>query len=343
MISKIYRFFIIICIVSNYSVSAQDIYSIATAEISFIIPGCDRKITAEVYYPVDFNKKIVHQEIDYGIWKRQTFNKDALISKKQEKYPLVVFSHGFQGNRFGNSWIAEKLVEKGYIVAVIDHTYNTSYDHSDLFIYTSMWQRPLDMKALLDYLLENEYWKEQIDQTKIVAGGFSLGGLTALWLAGIEGSATLFKDAMTEYAQFAAWPQEAREIAENVDWKKAEISYKDPRIKAVFSMAPGLGVRRGFSAEGIKKGDIPTLILVGDQDVVTPAEINASFFAKNMKIAEIVIFENVRHFTFLNCPSELGKTNVPYFFNDSSLINRKDIHERASKEIINFLSKIFSK
>ena len=65
---------------------------------------------------------------------------------------LLFFSHGFQGDRFGNSWIAEALVNKGYIVVMIDHTFNTSYDHSDLFIYTSMWQRPLDMSELLTYL-----------------------------------------------------------------------------------------------------------------------------------------------------------------------------------------------
>lgn len=158
--------------------------SIGTQEISFQIPDTDRWLAAEVYYPVDQQRSKTY--LDKGIWHRQSFIKDGPLSDRSLTYPLVIFSHGWQGDRFGNSWIAESLVEKGYIVVMIDHTHNTNYDHSDLFVYTSPWQRPIDMSYLLTYLLHRPQWEKLIDKNRIVSGGGirGLNGLMAWWNKG---------------------------------------------------------------------------------------------------------------------------------------------------------------
>src|SRR5690606_34345418 len=138
--------------------------SVGTQEINFLSKSSGRTLVAEIYYPSSY--KIEKKKIHHDIWMRENYSKSRDNINKTEAFPLIVFSHGFQGDRFGNSWLAEALVIKGYIVVMIDHTFNPSYDHSDLFIYASMWQRPLDMSELLTYLLEHPQWRNVINKDK---------------------------------------------------------------------------------------------------------------------------------------------------------------------------------
>ncbi len=50
---------------------------------------------------------------------------EAEVSTKQKTYPLIIASPGFGSSRFLHTTQAEHLASHGYIVAVIDHTYNT--------------------------------------------------------------------------------------------------------------------------------------------------------------------------------------------------------------------------
>jgi predicted dienelactone hydrolase len=45
-------------------------------------------------------------------------------------YPLLIVSHGYPGNRFLLSHLAENLASKGYVVASIDHTDSTYSDQA---------------------------------------------------------------------------------------------------------------------------------------------------------------------------------------------------------------------
>ncbi|WP_429351417.1 alpha/beta hydrolase family protein [Paenibacillus sp. 4624] len=49
----------------------------------------------------------------------------ALVSSSQTSYPLILASPGFGSSRFLHTSQAENLASHGYIVAAIDHTYNT--------------------------------------------------------------------------------------------------------------------------------------------------------------------------------------------------------------------------
>jgi hypothetical protein len=52
--------------------------------------------------------------------------KEAPMSKGQEKYPIVIISHGWTGFRNLHTDLAEMLASSGYIVASIDHTYGAA-------------------------------------------------------------------------------------------------------------------------------------------------------------------------------------------------------------------------
>ncbi|ACL76569.1 alpha/beta hydrolase family protein [Ruminiclostridium cellulolyticum] len=51
---------------------------------------------------------------------------DAKLSGKQEKYPLLIFSHGYGAFRNANTFEVEELASQGYIVVGIDHTYDAA-------------------------------------------------------------------------------------------------------------------------------------------------------------------------------------------------------------------------
>ena len=111
-------------------------YSIGTQEILFTILNSDRILVAEIYYPTAKVSK--SKTIKHGIWERKAFLKDAPSLFNKCLLPLVIFSHGFRGDRFGNSWIAESLVSKGYIVAAIDHTHNVCYGKLEVQIIVNI-------------------------------------------------------------------------------------------------------------------------------------------------------------------------------------------------------------
>jgi len=219
---------------------------------------------------------------------------------------------------------------------MIDHTFNTSYDHSDLFIYTSMWQRPLDMSELLTHLLEHPEWGKVINKDKIAVAGFSLGGTTALWLSGIKADKDKFRQTMDDkYARWSDWPKYASEKAKAVDWNKAAQSYKDDRIKAVISIAPDLG--EAFIMDGLKEAVVPTLIIVGDKDRITPKEENAAFYANGIKGAELLVIDGAEHFTFMNTCSAIGFRITPHLC--SSDDKKLMAHTTAIDKVCNFLEK----
>jgi predicted dienelactone hydrolase len=308
--------------------------SVGTRQIEFQISGTTRLVVAEIYYPIDGYKAA--RVINHGIWNRRSYTKDAPLAHQEQLYPLVIFSHGWQGDRFHHTWLAEALVDAGYIMAMIDHAHNNSYEHSDEFVYTSLWQRPRDLTALLDHLLKDPLWSKSIDKDRIAAGGFSLGGLTALWIAGIEGDAEAFKDAMKHEARWSDWPQSVKTKANQVDWTQAQKSYRDPRVKAVFSIAPAMG--EGFKPQGIKQARIPVLLITGGHDIITPAALNANYFHTHIKDSEILKISCAEHYTFLNTCSPLGTRRFPHMCEDRSSINRHKVHRETARRIVVFLN-----
>lgn len=171
--------------------------------------------------------------------------------------PLVVLSHGMYGNARNQAWLAAELTAAGYIVAAIDHP-GTSTFQRDPDDARELWERPHDISRTIDHLLAQG--DVQVDPDRIYMAGHSLGGLTAVMLAGagydperIDGFCADGLDdlvcgilAMWDVAQS---PEDRVEIAG--DWS-------DPRLAgiAVFD----LGGTPAFSPESIAAIDTPMLV-----------------------------------------------------------------------------------
>jgi dienelactone hydrolase len=137
-----------------------------------------------------------------------------------EKYPLIVFSHGGLGIKLSNESLYNELASHGYVVCSIDHTYQCFYttdeggdttlidwdymqellaedpqsDIQQSFEYYQKWMkiRTDDINFIIDYIIteaENNHGNDEfkgVDTANIGVIGHSLGGAAALGIGRIR-------------------------------------------------------------------------------------------------------------------------------------------------------------
>src|ERR1700733_4953232 len=97
--------------------------------------------------------------------------------------PLVVISHGHGGSYAGHLDTATALANAGFIVAALSHHGDSWRDPGNP---TAVWERPRQLKLLIDYMLGAWGDHSRIDANRVGAFGFSAGGFTVLVAAGGE-------------------------------------------------------------------------------------------------------------------------------------------------------------
>ncbi|VTN09109.1 Predicted dienelactone hydrolase [Raoultella terrigena] len=69
-------------------------------------------------------------------------------------HPLLVISHGYNGNWRNLSWIAAAMAVQGYIVAAPDHPGTTTFNQ-DPRDAKRLWRRPQDLSQVIDFTLRS--------------------------------------------------------------------------------------------------------------------------------------------------------------------------------------------
>jgi predicted dienelactone hydrolase len=105
-------------------------------------------------------------------------------------------------------------------------------------------------------------------------------------------------------------------------------SHRDPRIRAIFAMAPALGP--AFDPDSLAKISVPTQIVAGAVDATVPIETSAKFFAARIPRAQLTIYQAVGHYTFLATCAELGDRTNPRICIDQAGILRDEIHTQTA-------------
>ena len=304
-----------------------------------------RPLATTVWYPAAADATV--QDIDIKISGKSAFISgracpDAEISNAAKKYPLVLLSHGTGGSGMTLMWLGQYLAERGYIVAAVDHHGNTAsepkYQAQGFILW---WERATDLSVALDKLLADKTFGPRIDNEKIGAMGFSLGGTTVVSIGGgvfaldgfrkfcasperdaTCGSQPEFADAMK---QFEAIRNTDPIVIESL--KYAETSHRDRRIKAVFAIAPALGY--SFTRESLAKTDIPFAFVVGEADQTAPAKTNAQKLAEQIKGSKITILPGkAAHYTMLSECTDFGKSIMPICVDDPA-VNRHEVHQQV--------------
>lgn len=148
---------------------------------------------------------------DVAVW----LPKDAAAPEAGD--PLIVFSHGFGGCNTQSTFLMEALAKGGYVVLAPNHQdarcgsgwRRERLRPEESLVKAGHWSdqtyrdRAADVEAVLDAALrEGALRNVRIDARRVGLAGHSLGGYTALGLAG-------------------GWP-----------------SWKDPRVQAVLALSP---------------------------------------------------------------------------------------------------------
>ncbi|MBX3709897.1 MAG: lipoprotein signal peptide [Gammaproteobacteria bacterium] len=295
-----------------------------------------RPMVMNIYYPCIVPKKdkdifVVPFTTGFTLYR----NAEVLFHGKP--YPLILLSHGRSGDRFNLAWLAAYLAGHGYIVASMDHYFANSYFLSYEYVAGKIWERPLDVSANITYLLHDKYWKKYIDPSYIGVAGHSQGGMTALWVAGAKVNADRFMKYQQGRKNNPLIPAYLRGKMP-VDAKPA-LKVHDSRVKAVFSMAPGVIKGFGFDEAGLANVTVPTYLIIGAGDTTVPLQDNAGFAAKHIRNATLfVIPGSVAHEIFLNECDEEGKAEFPEACIDHPTVDRKEIHALIASKALNFFN-----
>ena len=231
----------------------------------------DRTLTVEVWYPATLSAgqkpggeyRVITRDPSVTATLYGQAVRDAIPAKGP--FPLVIISHGYPGNRFLMSHIAENLASKGYVVASIDHK-DSTYDDQKAFGST-LYNRPLDQLFVLNEMdrlsKPGNTFAGMIDASRTGIIGYSMGGYGVVNVIGGG-----YSDASATFQNAPPNRLLAERGAANAAYQKS----LDPRIRAAIAIGPW-GMQGGFwDADGLKGIRTPVMFVAGSVDDVSGYE-----------------------------------------------------------------------
>lgn len=189
--------------------------------------------------------------------------RDARI--RDGKYPLIVFSHGNGGARYGYTFWADHMASHGYIVVAPDHTGNSfitivdgkivRYDGNNRQYAGE--NRPIDVSFLITEMGRlnagaDSRFAGRVDMDRVGAAGMSFGGFTTI-----------------------------------------HVINTDDRIKAALAMAPVWRERTNYTT--------PIMMMIGTEDKtigVRGNDNNRKYYEESKGPRYLVEIKDAGHFTF---------------------------------------------
>ncbi len=205
---------------------------------------------------------------------------------RRTKGPLVVLSHGFGADRRFLGYLAHHLASHGFTAVAIEHPGSNvawlTNIFSNRFLYRQMADilppeefvdRPQDVSFVLSELAHKgantRYMRNKFNTEQVTVIGHSLGGYTALALAG----ARLNLPALQQFCDgskplglsVADWLQ-----CTATDLDEQQVSnLRDRRVRRVIALNPVMG--RLFDQGSLSNIQIPMLVSAATGDAITPA------------------------------------------------------------------------
>lgn len=257
-------------------------------------------------------------------------------------HPLLVISHGYNGNWRNLSWIAAAMAAEGYIVAAPDHPGTTTFDKNPTEA-KKLWRRPHDISRVIDFVIDSPALFGATDKGRIAALGHSLGGWTVMSLAGARFKPSLFIDDCHNHPKRGDCRlTEKLGINETLSQEKISANNRDARIRAVVSL--DLGLAPGFTPQSLNAINIPVLILAAQADRLAdlPAGQESGYLAAKMNPnrRQYEIIEGATHFSFM----QLCKPGAENILNEESpgddIVCQDGLHAKRSNIHQNLVSKI---
>jgi predicted dienelactone hydrolase len=299
-------------------------------------------LTTVIWYPAEPSAREQSVEIPgLDIFELGVAARDAKMPGTAARFPLIVISHGTGGSGLSMAWLGEALARQGYVAAAVNHPGNNGAEPYTIEGFALRWERARDLSEVITGMLSDSEFRSHIDPHRIGAAGFSLGGYTMIEIAcGVSvarGAAhncdtNRVNDIPINSAEYPALVGQFRRlIEENPDvLQHSGESYRDPRVRSVFAMAPALGP--AFPASSLKQVSIPVEIVAGESDQNIPIASSAKYFAAEIRGARLhILAGNVGHYAFLDSCTDAGRENAPLLCVDGIGVDRHTIHRDTAR------------
>lgn len=288
---------------------------------AFEIPDAERPLPISIWYPAQGTKEEeIIQYQDGLILLDGHAIEGGIPDLSNGPYPVVIFSHGSGGTRFQSIFLTEHLASYGFVVITLDHPGNTILDRisdPDGFgqkVFTNFALRPLDILRTIEFadgLAMGGPLSGMLDMDRLGISGHSFGGYTALAAVGaqldLSGVGEFCTDAENSDSFFCNADNSVAVLASLRGIETPEDGIfpptSEPRIKAVALFAPASGLT--LNPESVAAITIPSLVIVGSADTVTPAEQNANLTYSLLGSADktLMTLVNGGHYLLLEkCP-----------------------------------------
>lgn len=247
-------------------------------------------------------------------------------------YPLVVLSHGMYGNMMNQNWLASELAKQGYIVASVNHPGTSTWlrdpDHA-----RQLWERPRDISRVITHMTRTSEMAAQIDDSRIYMAGHSLGGWTAMALAGATYDADAFDDFCAQGLDLLVCGVMDRWQVAKAEADRAALaqSYADPRISAfaVFD----LGGTQTFNASSLGAIEGTFLIMGAPVDGSRlNLDVESRDLVAKLTSADVTYLEpaHLSHFDFMGICTPAAKAILQEEEPDDVIVCEDGITERAT-------------
>ncbi len=278
------------------------------------LPLYDRPLTVEMWYPAaegstgDTSIKTLLRDGTTEVTLQGRAIRDAAASTTSGPAPLLLLSHGYPGNRFLMSHLAENLASKGYVVASIDHTDSTYADQAAFG--STLRNRSLDQLFVLDEMARlnaeaGSFFAGRIDTDNTGLVGYSMGGYGAVITAG---------GGVTEASVNFPFSPPFGTLGIHEAGSATHEALPDPRIKTAVAIGPW-GRQVGFwDAAGLAGIEIPMMFIAGSDDTVSGYETGVRKIWEEAVNADraLLTFEGGSHNTVAPIPAP----EESFYFNE---------------------------
>ena len=239
------------------------------------------------------------------------------------EFPLVVVSHGTGGSHLTHRMLGAHLARNGYIVALPEHPRNNRNNNELAGSATILANRPRHVHSVIDWIHADDTLGQSLTRDCVAVIGHSLGGYTALAIAG--GCPTSFPYESADGQSYAI-----------------EVT-PDARVKSLILLAPAT---RWFMATGaLENVRLPLLMFTGDTDLHANA-MHAAIVKQrigDLSLVEHRVVEGAGHFSFLS-PFPPEMTNPGFSpSQDPAGFDRARFHEQLYVGIVEFLDRTLTR
>ncbi|WP_323770582.1 alpha/beta hydrolase family protein [Antarctobacter sp.] len=278
---------------------AATAYKAGLSTLTVLDDRNDRPLDGLIWYPT---KATGPTRIDFesAVWDGSDVIRDA--DAAPGPFPFIVVSHGMFGNARNQAWFGAAMARRGFVVAAVDHP-GTSTWLRDPDQRRALWERPRDIARVIDFAVSPDTLPVRIDPDQIFMAGHSLGGFTAMALAGARYDADRigrFCDATPlelVCGIFADW--DIAQTPEDRDRMQDDLADKRIRAFAVFD----LGGTQSFSDESLNRIDRPLLVFgapIMNSGLTLDIEARALVAALPPKTVRYIEPATLTHFDFFN-------------------------------------------